>query len=616
MEAEPVIPTRSQVVEALVQDLAHKIHEPDFRDGSDWQALTGYIVDAALSNDDDVLKAAYAGLQWVYSELDVIDGKDADQTYDQGRVEGILDLCRWHLRRTVSSASTTLARDGLSARTLLRIANYPGCSNQHLAQWLGVDETQISRLGRHLRASGLATANRAGRENSWYATPRGFACLTRLDLTVERGATGPQPADMAFEQMAEGENPLHPRDRQQKELPSQEYAIVLNAIFQDSPRDLDGVQARTELPESTVAEAIDFLIRRRYVVQEPASSDGPGPFHVNSEKHRAIGISVTPRKLFGVLTTLRGEAVHIVQDEVDGSNPRQIVESIAQMCEALLTKEHVGRDEIVGLGVNLPGHIDPERGSVIVSPLASGTEWRNFPLALEVGRVTGFPTVIENDVNALVLHEKFFGEGQGLSNFVVMFVTPDGEGVGSGLVVSGHLIHGKNGTAGEIGHAPLGEERQCRCGKRSCLEASVGYEAIRQHILRFSEERPKNLSEASVLVEAGDPMAEEAFALAGQYFGKGLVTLINVLNPEMVIMSGPEEYIDRDRRKSALAFTGAANEAVRQHAYSNAGTNCRLVVRSLTGGDAARGAASLLLLRRLYELVDGPVVAERQGSFV
>ena len=610
-----MVATRSEAVEALVHDLAHKIHEPDLREGSDWQALTGYIVDAALSNDDDVLKAAYTGLQWVYSELEIIDGRNADQTYDQGRVEGILDLCRWHLRRSVSSASTTLPPDGLSARALLRIANNPGCSNQRLSQWLGVDETQISRVGRHLRASGLATASRAGRENSWYVTPRGLACLTRLDLTVERVPVPPQRADMTFEEMVAGKDYLHARDREQKELPTQEYAIVLNAILQDSALGPHGVQVRTELPESTVAEAIDFLIRRGYVVQEPGTLDGPGPLHVNSEKHRAIGISVTPRKLFGVLTTLRGEAVDIVQDEVDGSNPTEIVASINQVCEALLAKGGVARDEIVGLGVNLPGHIDPERGSVIVSPLSPGTEWRNFDLALEVGKVTGFPTVIENDVNALALHEKFFGEGQGLANFVVMFVTPDGEGVGSGLVVSGHLIHGASGTAGEIGHAPLGEERQCRCGKRSCLEASVGYEAIRQHMLRFSEERPQNLSDASLLVEGGDPIAEEAFALAGQNFGKGLVTLINVLNPEMVIMSGPEEYIDRDRRKSARAFTGAANEALRQHAYSNAGTSCRLVIRSLTGGDAARGAASLLLLRRLYELVDGPVVAERQVSF-
>ncbi|MGY2064360.1 ROK family protein [Blastococcus sp. SYSU DS0619] len=579
---------RQQALERLLDE---REHARSLTEGQ-WSILTAHVVDAALSGDDPTLEAAYTGLQWMAAELGrrgSDDGEPIESALEKGRVKGVLDIVRWHLRRSVTAAAPALPPEGLAARMLRSIAQRPGSRNQEIARSLAVDETQVSRAGRHLRASTLATVQRVGRENAWYVTPRGLACLRLVGTDVERD-----------DSLSTGE------------LPAKEYAQVLTNILESEPGDEAEVQRGTGLPHVTVAQALDFLVTHGYVVKEPERPGGPPSLRVNERQYGAIGVSVAQGVVVGVLADLRARDLATASRAVDTTNVEDVVASINQLCRELLSGESVDTREVIGLGVNLPGHVDPRRGVVLYSPLGPSGEWTDVDLASRLVNETKLPTTVENDVNALALHEKYFGEGQGLCDFAVVFVTPDGEGVGSGLVVGGSLVHGSTGSAGEIGHAPLGDgSRQCRCSNYGCLEATVGFSSMKARLSEAGVQVPAGLAEVSMRASDGDAQVRDAFAEAGSAFGRGVATILSTLDPELAILSGPRELIDIDGTvPSATAFTRAAREAIRRHSFGRTASHCQLVTKRLTGEYAARGAASALLLGRLYESSEESVVDE------
>jgi predicted NBD/HSP70 family sugar kinase len=574
---------RMAALEAL---LDAREESPAF-DDAQWSALTAHVVDAALSNDDQVLEAAFDGLQWMSSQLAEEVGDAVE--FESGRVRGVLDVVRWHLRRSVTAAAAAIPSDGLAARMLRFVSDQPGSRNRQIATFLDVDETQVSRVGRYLRESALASPRRVGRENAWFVSPRGAACLSALSA---------EPPERA-EQSPVAEEPV---DVEGREL-SGGVAQVLASILENEPDDTASVRDATGLPADNVAKAIEFLMTRGYVVREP---EGPGTrsrLKVNERQHRALGVSVREGEVVGVLADLRANNVREDRIGVDVSDVDQLIDAVRSLCSRLQGTEPVPAD-IVGLGVNLPGHVDPWHGRVVYSPLGSSPEWRNLQLVDRLQAATGLPTTVENDVNALALYEKYFGTGQGLSDFAVVSVTADGEGIGSGLVVGGRLVHGSTGSAGEIGHAPIStHERQCRCSNPGCLEAAVSFSAMQEKFRRAGIHPPATLSEASAWAGRGDNFAREKFAEAGQAFGLGVATILNTLDPELLILSGPREVIDDDGAgaTSARAFTQAARDTLHRHAFSNTGMHCRIEPKLLTGVYAARGAASALLLQRLYQ---------------
>jgi hypothetical protein len=170
---------------AALEELLDARERTSSLDEGQWAVLTAHVVDASLSNDDLTLEAAYAGLQWMSAQLELDHRGSIEAAHERGRVRGVLDVLRWHLRRSVSAAAPAIPRDGLAARMLQLIAQDPGSRNQKIALGLGVDQTQVSRVGRHLRESSLASIRKAGRENAWYVTPKGVACLQAIGVDSE-----------------------------------------------------------------------------------------------------------------------------------------------------------------------------------------------------------------------------------------------------------------------------------------------------------------------------------------------------------------------------------------------------------------------------------------------
>ena len=225
-------------------------------------------------------------------------------------------------------------------------------------------------------------------------------------------------------------------------------------------------------------------------------------------------------------------------------DPGEIVRALAKALRDCQQVSPQGRDQILSLSILVPGIVDAGTGRVIKAPNLPCLD--EFHLAGALTDELHLPVILENDGNAAALGEMWQGGARGRSNFI--FVTL-GTGVGGGIILDGKLWRGANNSAAEIGHMsvePFGGVA-CGCGSRGCLEVYASATAI---VRMAREAKPRypasclNVGEgltAEDVYRAGkqdDALAIEVFHRMGAYLGVGLANLINILNPEMIVIGG------------------------------------------------------------------------------
>lgn len=227
------------------------------------------------------------------------------------------------------------------------------------------------------------------------------------------------------------------------------------------------------------------------------------------------------------------------------SSPRALQEAVAVAVEDLIRR---GGVPIAGVGVGVPGLVEYPSG--VVRSCANLRGWDRVPLKALLHRRLGRRVEVDNDVNAMTLAEWRTGAGRGCSNLVCLTL---GTGVGGGLVLDGRLVRGRGGPSGEIGH--LWVEKNgvpCACGGRGCLERYVGNREILQRVrsrLQRGERsrlremvagRWERLTPALIdrACERGDRLARETWREAGERIGLVLAHLVNLLNPEKIVIGG------------------------------------------------------------------------------
>ena len=261
-------------------------------------------------------------------------------------------------------------------------------------------------------------------------------------------------------------------------------------------------------------------------------------------------------------------------------------------------KAAAGGRTLAAAGISTPGPADIGRGVVTTPPNLPG--WRDVPLATLLGEVLGIPAWIENDANAAALAEHRLGAGRGAAHVLLVTI---GTGLGGGLILDGRLYHGASGAAGEIGHMQLEPEgRRCGCGRRGCLEALASgsaLEAVAAHIAAAEPEglvaiiaRQEGASpDARILdlaAEAGDPAADAAIRQAGRYLGAGLTNLVDVFNPELIVIAG-------SLRKLGPRYLGTARDVVKAEAFPQHFADVRIVEAALGDESPAIGAALIAI---------------------
>ncbi len=236
---------------------------------------------------------------------------------------------------------------------------------------------------------------------------------------------------------------------------------------------------------------------------------------------------------------------------------------------------------ITAVGVGAPGVIQVDKGIVVKSP--NFPDWNNLPLKDELENVLSLPVTIENDANAAALGEQWRGAGRGIGSMILLTL---GTGVGGGIVLNRQIWHGADGMAGEVGHMTIiPDGRQCGCGNTGCLEMYASARGIVQSYREaggVSETgNQSEITSAQVYQAAsnGNVRAVEVMQDMGRILGIGIANLINIFNPEMVVIGGGVKdawplFIDSTRaeiRKRAFEVPAARTEIVPSKLGDDAG---------------------------------------------
>ena len=271
------------------------------------------------------------------------------------------------------------------------------------------------------------------------------------------------------------------------------------------------------------------------------------------------------------------------------------VNNIKEAIKDLIKETDSQTKDIQGIGFGFPGQVDYKSGIVRLAPNIPG--WVDVPIAQKIEEEFGISTRVDNDVRCAALGELNFGAGKGCENLICITV---GTGIGSGLIVNGKLVRGASNAAGEIGHIKLQMNGGpiCGCGDTGCLEAFASGPAIvamaEDYIKGGKSTKYRELANPEITpyivyeaAKAGDPVARRIFTVIGEYIGIGLTSVINLLNPEKVIIGG------------GVAAAGeflmdSIKETVKRRAMKIAGETVEIVPAQL-GNTAGVIGASLLI---------------------
>lgn len=274
------------------------------------------------------------------------------------------------------------------------------------------------------------------------------------------------------------------------------------------------------------------------------------------------------------------------------------VNNIKQAIKDLMKETNTTAKDIDGIGFDFPGQVDYKTGVVKLAPNIPG--WVNVPIAQMIEEEFHIPTRIDNDVRCAALGEMKFGAGQGCENFVCITV---GTGIGSGLVVNGQLVRGASNAAGEIGHIKLQMKDGliCGCGDTGCLEAYASGPSIvamaQDYIKGGKSTKFREMAAAeggeitpymvAKAAEAGDPVAKRIFAIVGEYIGIGLTSVINLLNPEKVIIGGGVA-------EAGDLLLDPIRKTIKERAMVVAGSSVEIVPAQLGNSAGVIGASMLI----------------------
>ena len=259
------------------------------------------------------------------------------------------------------------------------------------------------------------------------------------------------------------------------------------------------------------------------------------------------------------------------------------VATAGDLLDQLIDRAGVGRDQLIAVGVGLPGPIDLSTGMATPSSVSPG--WVGVPATDLLAARLGRPVHLDNDANLGARAELVWGAGQGVADLVYVKL---GTGVGAGIVADGRVLRGATGSAGEIGHVTVDETGAlCRCGNRGCLEGVVGTEHLLR-LLRPLHGRDLTVDRVCQLAAAGDRASRRVLGDAGRALGVTVANLVNVLNPRLVVVGG------------RLADAGDVlldplREAVSRCAVPTAAEHVRIVPAQLGARAEALGGVAMVL---------------------
>jgi predicted NBD/HSP70 family sugar kinase len=360
--------------------------------------------------------------------------------------------------------------------------------------------------------------------------------------------------------------------------------IVLNYVREKEPISRAAIARETALQRSTISEIVEALTGEGLVeeIGEGKSTGGRRPtlLRLRTVGAIAIGVNITPTYTTIASSDLAGV---VVQQEAFPTDPdpertfNRIIEIIRRFSE---------QGSIEGVGVSIPGLVNPATGNVIFVPYF---KWRDLPIAETISQSTGLPVTIDNDANAVALAELWFGrpEVREARDFIFVLVA---DGVGTGIIFDGQVYRGVRGAAGEFGHMIVGSNAPvlCSCGNDDCWEAFASERAASARYQKFRGE--STAPDFEILIEralAGEEKAKIALTETARYLAIGISNLVVGFSPEAVIVGGA---ITQAWPLIEKTLTDKIERSVRRGVPS-----ARILRSTLDGDPTLLGALSLVL---------------------
>ena len=309
-----------------------------------------------------------------------------------------------------------------------------------------------------------------------------------------------------------------------------------------------------------------------------------------------LGIDLGGTKILTSVINSKGEMLsrdHTVTPAAKG--PEGVIQAIHASAKRAVEGASITMDRLTAVGVGAPGLADGKAGILLTSPNLPG--WKDVPLRDILQEKFKKRAFLINDGNAAALGEYYFGAARGVAHFIYVTIST---GIGGGIVVDGKLLLGSRGLAGEIGHMTIADKGPpCHCGNRGCWEALASGTALAKvarkqieagaytTILSFAEGKIDKVTAQTVqsAAEKGDPLANQLILKTAYYFGVGLANLVNIFNPEMIVIGGGLSNMGNRLLKPAYQVAG-------ERAFNQSYRMVRFVRAALGRNSGVLGAAA------------------------
>jgi glucokinase-like ROK family protein len=395
-------------------------------------------------------------------------------------------------------------------------------------------------------------------------------------------------------------------------------SLVLRSIYSEAPMSRANLALFTGLNKSTISSLVDGLLARRLIHEVGTQRVGAGRpgtlLQINPQAGGIIGVELGVDFVSVALMNFVGETLWREKEDANPSIEQDV--TIKRSLDLVDQAMNICRQKnlhLLGLGLATAGTVDLNEGVLVYSP---NLGWRNVPLKKIFSDHTGLKVFVENDANAAAVAEHLFGVMRQVKDFVFVYT---GAGIGGGLFLNGKLYRGHNGFAGEIGHfSTTAEPTQelCHCGNLGCWEIHANQHSIIRRMQAqldsgqkssisalMSEQKESSLSISIIkkAADAGDKEAIDSFVEAGRAMGQGIVGIVNIFNPEKIVVGGP------------LSIAGdyllpPVFEAVEKNALNETMKRTD-VISSIFGSDASLfGAVSVVV----EDILSHPSIVERR----
>lgn len=383
------------------------------------------------------------------------------------------------------------------------------------------------------------------------------------------------------------------------DVKSHNVSALLRAILRHQPISRVRLARLLGLSTTTVTNLVAELVEQGLVSEDGtdvlALSGGAGrlprALRFVDDSRYGLGIFIGVRRVRLVLGNLAARLVDSeVLDHMPDEPPAQTVDRIVARVRPLLQRNglRAGSERLVGVGVGASGLVANDTGVNLLAPVLG---WRDVPLQRLLSDALGLPVTVDNNVRSMALAESMYGAGRDVRALIFLYAQV---GVGAGLVVDGAVYRGADYGAGEIGHWTIIPDggAPCRCGNSGCLETLISEPALIELATRvrpaLRDAAPNPLVALLAAARAGDEELQRVLAERARYLGIALANLVNVLNPELIMLGGL-------LHQGFDLFQPAVEPVMKERSFAGLGRRVQLLPASFGARSGEVGAVALAL---------------------